>query len=530
MTPGFLRRDFRIRFLALAGSLALANFLFAGSVLRLDLTQNSLYTLSDASRGAVEKLERPLQVKAYFTKDLQAPYSGFEQILRDKLDEYQVLSGGKLKVEFKDPTGNPELEEEARRFGITPAKIDFRARDQREIKTAYMGVAFLYGDKQDAIPILRNLDGLEYDITRILKGLASTEDKKTIAFLQGHGEPDLLRPPQQGGVNPLRAILEERYEVTTVDMSQKAEIPDSVDALVVFAPTQEIPLRHQFELDQFLMAGKPVGFLTPSHVNDPRQQRLQLLEHKLEPLLEHYGVKLTHELVLDRKQNGRTTVPIKQGRFMMQALVNYPLFPMVTTFDRESIIVRDVEALVTPFSQVLGLTDAAKQRSDLTARALFSSSEFSSVKPEGALPPTDPQLLLDEKQAEGERPGPFPLAYTLEGTFTSFWAGGKALPNDDSTLDGRKVIETSPKARLLSVGGAEFLRTSGDVFLNMLDWLAQDEDLISIRAKGESAPPLKVLEPGTQRLLSLANVVGIPVLFVIFGLIRWRVRRRQQEG
>lgn len=529
MTPGFLRRDFRIRILAVLGILIFGNVLLNSAVVRLDLTKNRIYTLSDASRKTVENLERPLMVKAYFTKDLQPPYNAFEQALKDKLDEYAALSNGKLKYEFKDPTGNAELEEEARRFGISAAKIDFRSRDQREIKTAYLGVAFVYGDKQEAIPIVQNLGGLEYDITRTLRTLTTTAEKKTIGFLTGHGEPDLLRPPQQGGANPLRSILEENYNVANVDMSQKAEIPENISALVVFAPMQEVSARHQFEVDQFLMAGKPVAFFLPSHMADQRSNQLNPLPHNLGGLLEHYGVKLSQQLVLDRRQNGRTQVPIRQGRMVFQALVNYPLHPAVSTFDPDSSIVRQVDAMVLPLQQALSLTDAAKARTDLTARALITSSEFSSVKPVGQLPPLDPQALTDETQAEGEVKGPFPVAYTLEGTFRSQWAE-QPLPNEDGTLDGRAVVKESPKNRLLVMGGAEFLRTSGEVFLNMVDWIAQDEDMIAIRSKGESAPPLKTVEPGTQRLIAIANVVGIPVLFVIFGLIRWRVRRRVQDA
>ncbi|MFM7202669.1 MAG: GldG family protein [Myxococcota bacterium] len=529
MTPEFLRRDLRIRLLAVIGCVVMLNVLLASSVWRTDLTRGAAYTLSDASVRAVQKLEKPLTVKAYFTRDLQPPYAGFEQAFRDKLEEYMAHAGGRLKLELKDPTGKPELEEEAQRFGVTAAKIDYRARDQREIKTAYMGATFVYGDKQETIPILRNLNGLEYDITRILKSLTASEEKKTIGFVLGHGEPDLLKPPQQGGSNPLRTILEENYKVTSVDLSQSTEIPADVSALVVFAPMQEVSPRHQFELDQFLMAGKPVGYFLPSHLSDPRMSRLNPIEHKLNDLLSHYGVSLTQQLVLDRRQNARSPFPVRQGRMVFQALINYPLHPVATTFDKESIMVRDVEALPMPMQQALRLTDAAKADTSVVAKALISSSEFSRVKPAGQLPPLDPQALMDEAQSEGEEPGPFALAYTLEGPFKSYWAQ-KPLPNDDSSLDGRAVIQESPKNRLLVVGSAEFLRSGGEVFLNMVDWLAQDEDLISIRSKGESAPPLKVIEPESQRLIALANVVGIPLFFVLFGLVRWRLRKRQQAA
>jgi ABC-type uncharacterized transport system involved in gliding motility auxiliary subunit len=256
--------------------------------------------------------------------------------------------------------------------------------------------------------------------------------------------------------------------------------------------------------------------------------RLQPVSANLEPLLENYGIKLTHSLVLDRKQNARTQFPVRQGRMVFQALINYPLHPLATTFDRESVIVRDVDRLAMPFAQVLGLTDAARANTARTYKALISSGESSSIKKDGAAPPTDPQVLSDETQATDEDPGPFPLAYTAEGTFTSFWTD-KPLPNDDGTLDGRTAVKESPRTRMLVVGSAEFLRGAGDVFLNIVDWLAQDEELIAIRSRGETLGPLKVLEPTTQRAISLANVVGLPLAFLAFGVVRWRMRKRAQE-
>jgi gliding-associated putative ABC transporter substrate-binding component GldG len=528
-TREFLRRDFRIRLLAFAGILVLANFLISGLVARADLTKGKVYSLSPASKAIVARLEKPLQVKGYFTRNLQAPYNAFEQTVKDKLDEYVAWSGGRIRYEFVDPTGKPELEEEARRFGITPAQIDYRSRDQREIKKAFMGVAFIYGDKQEKLPIIQNLGGLEYDITRMIKSLTASSKKKTVAFLQGHQEPDLLRPPPQGGVNPLRQALDENYNVTSVDMSQKADIPDNVDALMVFAPLAEIPARHQFEIDQFIMAGKPVGFFVPSAVADMRQNRLNPLPHGLEPLLENYGVKLTKNLVLDRKQNVVAQVPVREGRMIRLAVVNYPLQPVATDFDKESIMVKDVDKMIMPFTQALALTETARNDKALTARALISSSEYSSTKKDGVQPSLDPQQLMDPEQAKDEQPGPFPLAYTLEGAFKSSWAD-KPLPNEDGTLDGRQVVKESPKTRLLIVGGAEFIRNSADVFLNMIDWLAQDEDLISIRSRGDAAAPLKPVEESTQRAVSVANVIGVPLLFGVFGFVRWRMRKRARAA
>jgi len=525
MTPSFLKQDFRVRWLAVTGILVLVNILLATTAYRWDLTSDKVYTLSPASRAIVSRLERPLHVKAYFTKDLQAPYNAYEEAVRDKLDEYKAYANGKLVYEFIDPTGDEGLEEEARRFGVSAAKIDFRSRDQREIKTAYMGVAFVYGDTQEVIPIIRNLGSLEYEISRIIRGLTSEQGKQKIGFLQGHGEPDLLRPMPQGGPNPIRQAIDENYEVAAVDMTSSADIPDDIDALIVFAPMEEIPERHQLEIDQFLMQGKPVGFFIPSHTANTRASRLQPINSSLENLLQTYGIKLTKKLVIDRRQNGRTRFPVRQGPLVFQALINYPLFPMTSDFNRDSIIVRDVDAMILPMSQALELTEVARESGGIKATPLIRSSSFSTIKTTGQ-PPVDPQKLMDKELAKDEQPGPFVLAYTLEGMFDSHWAEQPLPTEDDGTPVNRTIEKKSPETRMIVVGGAEFLRTSAQVFLNMVDWLAQDDELISIRPRAPGSSILESLEPETQRLIGLTNVAGLPALFIIFGLIRWQVRRR----
>ncbi len=528
-TPAFVRRDYRIRLFAVLGSLIVANYLVYDSVLRVDMTRDKVYTLSPASIQAVRQLEMPLHIKGYFTKDLQAPYNTFEQIVRDKLEEYAAHAGGRIEIDFKDPTGDKALEDEARRFGITPAKIDYRSRDQREIRTAYMGVAFVYGDKQEAIPIVRNLSGLEYDITRAIKSLESSGDKRVIGFVSGHGEPDLLANPPQGGVNPLRQALEENYTLKTVDMSKSPEIPDDVAALVEFAPSQEVPPRHRYELDQYLMSGRPIGFFLQAFVADPKLGRLTPVNHGLESLVESYGVKLTKKLIIDRKQNGMTRFPVRQGRLIFQALINYPLFPKATTFAPDSVIVRNLREIVMPFHQALELVDplpGAGGADALSARALISSSPYSVVRSDGAPPLLDPQILSKPDPAKNETKGPFIMAADVEGRFKSHWSD-RPLPTDenDPSFSERVTVKESPTTRILVVGGAEWVRSSQVTFLNMVDWLAQDESLISIRSRTIREAPLDAGSTEHQRLIQVANVVGLPVLFIVLGLLGLRLRR-----
>ena len=62
---------------------------------------------------------------------------------------------------------------------------------------------------------------------------------------------------------------------------------------------------------------------------------------------------------------------------------------------------------------------------------------------------------------------------------------------------------------------------------NIVDWLSQDEGLISIRSKTITSRPLVELEPGTRKLIKWFNILAVPVIFILFGLVRWMARRRR---
>ena len=87
----------------------------------------------------------------------------------------RAYSQGWMTIDVVDPTNLKELEAEAKRFGIEP--IDYRFRDQNttELRKVFMGAALVYGDKQEVLPIVTQIETLEYDIVRALLSLALSE-------------------------------------------------------------------------------------------------------------------------------------------------------------------------------------------------------------------------------------------------------------------------------------------------------------------------------------------------------------------
>src|SRR6185503_9727015 len=175
-------------------------------------------------------------------------------------------------------------------------------REQKfEIGAHYLGICFQYQGKDEAIPQVGQVEGLEYRISSLIKRM--TQKKQKIAVTNGHGE---------GELGYLKHI--EEFEVTNVNPSS-APIPDDVDALIVAGPKQAFDDKGRHEIDAFLMKGKGAIFLvdgmvmsTPGGHGMPPEMAAQpkigqANETGLGELLEKYGFKIEQDFVLDGRQN-----------------------------------------------------------------------------------------------------------------------------------------------------------------------------------------------------------------------------------
>src|SRR5581483_6762701 len=121
-----------------------------------------------------------------------------------------------------------------------------------EVGTYYLGLCFQYQGKNEAIPEIGQAEGLEYNVSSLIKRM--TQKKRKVAFTTGHGESDLGQ-----GFTFLKHVLEQEFETTTVNPSSAA-IGDDVDALVVGGPKQPFDDKARKEIDGFLMKGRGAIF------------------------------------------------------------------------------------------------------------------------------------------------------------------------------------------------------------------------------------------------------------------------------
>jgi ABC-type uncharacterized transport system involved in gliding motility auxiliary subunit len=498
----------------------LLNTWSAGSFVRIDLTTDKIYSLDLASRALMYRLERPLVVKVYFTRGLQAPYNNHERIVVDKLEDLRAYSRGFLDLQVVDPTNLRELEEEALRFGIQPIQYRYRSASAAELKKVYMGVALVYGDRQEVLPAITQVETLEYDIARAVRALVAKEPPPTVGFSTGFGEPDLMTGG--GPVEVLRSRISENYRMVPVELGGAGLIPEEVDALLVVGPQRPLSERALYQIDQFLMRGGALSVFVTNTKPDLASLRPINVYHGLEAMLGHYGVQVNRDVVIDRTSNGVMNFPVRQGRYVQQVAVNYPLIPRAGSLSRTSLVVRDLDGMLFPFVSSLTLEDPLP--SGISAEVLAASGAASGrLRGIRTIDPTAYKVV-----PPGEERGSFPLIVAMTGSWPSYFAQREAPPppaGADPDDPGARLRESAP-TRLVVSGSADFIANNIAFVLNLVDWMVQDESLIAIRSKAIQVPGLRPLEAGEERLFKLANLAGGSLLLLLVGFVRWMLRRK----
>jgi len=186
----------------------LINIVSATLYFRIDLTKNGVYSLSDISKEVVSNLQEPLTIKIFFTQDLPAPYNTVSRYLTDLIAEYDIYGNKNFHYEFVDVEKDKQV---ADTFGIFPVQIREVKDDQIKFRKAYMGIAIVHGDLIEKIDSITEAEGLEYQITNLIKKM--------------NGKIDSL----QGLKNPVKVTL---YSSSNLPIRGMKDISQRVEEVV----------------------------------------------------------------------------------------------------------------------------------------------------------------------------------------------------------------------------------------------------------------------------------------------------------
>jgi gliding-associated putative ABC transporter substrate-binding component GldG len=491
---------------------------------RIDMTRSGLFTLADASKALVRNLDDKVTVKAYFTEDLPAPYNNHRRLLLDQLNEYRAYARGNLLFEFIDPTYD-KGKAEAQQQGIAPVQVQVVKEDKFEVKQAFMGMVFLYEDRKEVIPLIQNPATLEYEISSTIKRLTNRTQKK-VGFLTGHGEPGMQE------LGRVQEMLRRQYDLVPVDVTKGKSVPGDLAVLVVMAPTTPLPESDKFQIDQYLMGGGRIAFLI-NRVDANLQNRYgRALETNMDDMLQQYGARINPDLVRDM-QCASVTIVQQQFGFSMQSQVPFPYLPLVSSFNKNNVMVKDLRNVVLFFASSLDTTGAMAK--GLRSEILATSSKEAGRQTGMFM--FDPLQRYTREEFQDRE---IPLAVALQGKFGSLYAG-KQVPTDTSAgaiVPAGTPRTASPDTRIVVVGDGDFARDqfmggSKDnlsFFANMIDFLVDDAGLITIRSKDAAFAPLDQVSDSTKKIVKYANLAIPPLLVLLYGILRWRMRKARKKA
>ena len=489
-------KSFTTYLLIVIAILIVVNVLSDRFFVRFDLTSDSRYTLSKATKNIVKSLDEPVTIKAYFTKEgLPPQYLKVRKDFKEMIIEFSNMSKGNLVYEFIDPSEDAKMEQEAMQAGIQPVIISVREKDQMKQQKAYMGAVIMLGDEKEVIPFMKEGAAMEYALATSIKKL-SVIDKPMIGLVTGHGEPGIAQLQQ--AMQSLRVL----YDVEEVTLDGTSDL-NKYAALAIVAPKDSFFMPQFSQLDNFLLKGGKLYIGLNRVFGDLTTAQGSEVTTGLETWLSQKGLTVENNFVIDAKC-ANVNVRQQQGFFMVNRPVPFHYMPIVSSFE-EHPITKGLEMVLFPFVSSITYTGDTS----LQYTPLIKTSEKSGTQP----CPT----YLDVSKRWGN--SDFALSNLTVGAVLS----GKIVGDIESSIvliaDGDFAVNGE---------GQQAQQQQPDnisLFVNSIDWLSDDTGLIELRTKGVTSRPLDEIEDGTKTLLKWLNFLLPILLIIIYGIFRMQRRR-----
>ena len=492
--------------------------------LRLDLSENKLYTLSDGTRNVLKRIGEPVTIRFYYSERLgqEIPaYASYAQRVRDLLEEYASRSGGKLKLEIYDPKPYTDVEDRAVAYGLQGVPVNQGG------ELVYFGLVGTNAtDDEQVVPFFQpeRERFLEYDLSKLVYNLANPK-KKVIALIS---ELPIQGDPMQmmmGGAMPQPWMVVEQiqqlFEVRTLGVDIE-KLDDDVDLLMLVHP-KTLSERTQYAIDQFVLrGGKALVFVDPqSEAEAGRQNPRQppsIPTSGLPRLFDAWGLSLVENRIAGDRMLARR---VNAGAGTRVRAVDYVAWITLrqrnlsqTDFATNQIaainlaspgIIEPKDGATTTFAPLLSTTPASmrieveklrttpdpaallrdfKAENRIQVVAARITGPAKTAFPDG--PPKSEPKKDEAKPAEGAAP-----AAPAEPLKESKVPINVIVVADTDLLEDRFWVQVQDFfGQRLAVPSA----SNGDFVINAVDTLTGSQDLIGLRSRAVSQRPFELVQ------------------------------------
>jgi len=376
--------------------------------------------------------------------------------IEDLLSEYSNHSN-RFKYEIIDPDANPGL---VKHYNIEN----------------YGTIIFEYKDR-----IERTKESTEQEITNGLIKVTREAEKK-IYFTMMHGESDIDDINPEGFNEARKGIETENYKVEKLFLAEKQKVPEDCSVLIIAGPKKDLLEVEYQAINQYLRkSGKLLVLLDPDQPD-------------LNKLLGKWGFEIGDNTIID-------TSPVGQlfgAGYGSPLIANYESHKITEDFN-----------LMTIFRLVRSVTPATEPDSGISVKSLAYTSEFPASWGETNL--VEEEIQFDEGK---DLKGPVSLAAVAEKEIS-------IQPDSITENESSKILKT----RIAVFGDSDFVTNAyyhfqgnGDLFLNTVSWLAEQGDLISIRAKEPEDNRVSLTMQQSQ-IIFWFGVVLLPLSILVTGIV-----------
>lgn len=497
--------------------LIVGNFIVSRHPLRLDLTHNKIYTLSDSTKKVLKGLDDVVTIRGYFTENLPPAVQPLRRDVDDLLSEFKGAAGNRLQVEFVDPSASQMEEQKVAMLGIPPVQLNVVERDKQEVAKIYLGMVVMFGDKQQVIPVVGRMDNLEYELAQgIIK--VSTKEAPKIAWW----EPGRESVAAGEGFEFIRKAISRRYEVVEINEKNFSDITDKTFATLVLASPRKLSDDELFALDQYIMKGGHVIALMDRFSVGP-MLNVEMIESNASDLVAHYGASVDDKILLDRSN---AMAAFSGGVVTYHLPYPYWLDIRRGQYNTTDPIVSELESTVLPWTSPLVFAAAEKSKPEILA----SSTQYAIEKPakDARL---DPQSSGEAMKGGDKKV--FPVMAKLTGPFETYFTAERK-----DSVKGRDILEKSGADAVIFLTGTSrwvmdrTLQTfpgNATLFENAVDALAMGDLLIGIRSRESTSRPIELLSDGVKTALKYTNVAVGPIIVLMIGMILFLIRRSKRK-
>jgi ABC-type uncharacterized transport system involved in gliding motility auxiliary subunit len=438
--------------------LVAVNYLSTRQNKRWDFTANQVYSLSEQTIKILRELQQPVHVTVFERNDRQ-------DVHKDRLEEYGYYTT-RLTTEFVDPDREPAKAGSAKVESLPTILFEYAGRTER-VTTS-------------------NEQEMTNALIKVVTGAA-----RKVYFTQGHGEKDIASSDRGGYSTAAESMKQDNFGVESLVLIQQKAVPDDATIVVIAGPTTDFFPPEIEALNAYAAKGGKLLVMLDPLLKGPAQPLLA-------QFLADWGIRSGTDVVLDASGMG-------------QLLGTDASVPVAAQYPPHAITEGFRVLTAYPMARSMGPIEGGSNSH--TAQALVNTSPQSWSEADIAGLSTG-KAQVEFNGDKGDKQGPITLAAAVSApaTVTPPPPTGNGTPASPDS-------ERKPETRVVAVGDSDFasnmaIGISGnrDFFMNSMNWLSQQENLIAVRPR----------QPEDRRLTLTAdqqNRIMILVLFIIPGLV-----------